>query len=308
MLTAERLERALESRDVEDAARIIAECGYTDMLDMPADEIETVLAARREAEFSELIALSPENEVVDIFRLRYDYHNAKALIKANALGVDASGMLSRCGRFEPEKFAAFAAGKCTASLPPVFAQAIESAANTLAQTENPQFADFELDRAYFSELLGLAVLSGSAFLRDYVRLIIDIYNLRAAVRALKIGIGAEALSHILALGGSVGTERILSSLENGAVTELYTAPLKKAAELGLGYLNGGSAAEFECGCDEVLSGFLKRAVTKGFGDAVVIAYLANLEREIIAVRAVLTGRKAGLNPSAIRESLRGIYA
>ena len=33
----------------------------------------------------------PEAQLVQLFRLKYDYHNAKALVKGAAVGADATG-------------------------------------------------------------------------------------------------------------------------------------------------------------------------------------------------------------------------
>lgn len=50
--------------------------------------------------------MAPQPEVVDIFRLKYDYHNIKTLVKAAGANVSGDRLLSGNGRVAPEKLKA----------------------------------------------------------------------------------------------------------------------------------------------------------------------------------------------------------
>ena len=65
---------------------------------------------------------------------------------------------------------------------------------------------------------------------------------------------------------------------------------------------------FELACDNAVTDFLKDAKLVGFGPETLVAYLAATEGEITAVRMILTGRLAGIEPDTIRERLRDLYA
>ncbi|MFR3291046.1 MAG: V-type ATPase subunit [Lachnospiraceae bacterium] len=65
-----------------EAAKLLAECGYEDLSDADAAGVDAALTRRRAAVFEELAGMAPQPEVVDIFRLKYDYHNLKTLVKA----------------------------------------------------------------------------------------------------------------------------------------------------------------------------------------------------------------------------------
>lgn len=81
LLTRERMERMLEARTDEDAAKVLSECGYKG-LDKPGmDALSHALSDARAETFSELAAMSPNADIVDVFRIKYDYHNMKALTK-----------------------------------------------------------------------------------------------------------------------------------------------------------------------------------------------------------------------------------
>ena len=183
MLSAERMERMIDAPTNDEAAKILEECGYGDLSGLSAKEAGAALEAHIAALFDEVEGMVPEAQLVQLFRLKYDYHNAKALIKARAMGVECDAILSQRGTVAPQKLLTAFLEEDYRDIPPILAQAMVSAAAILARTTNPQAADFELDRAYFAQMLALSDgLSDGGFARGYVQLQIDSANLRAAVR------------------------------------------------------------------------------------------------------------------------------
>ncbi|MBO5556620.1 MAG: V-type ATPase subunit, partial [Oscillospiraceae bacterium] len=84
--------------------------------------------------------------------------------------------------------------------------------------------------------------------------------------------------------------------------------LAKAAALGAEAVGGGSMTAFELACDNAVNDYLRDAKLIGFGPEPLVAYLAAVEGEITAIRMILTGRLAGIEPQVIRERLRDLYA
>ena len=80
MLTRDKLERMLSAGSFDDAAKLLTESGWPDMSGQTAAGVDKLLSARREEIFAEMERTIPEREVVAVFRTRYDYHNAKAII------------------------------------------------------------------------------------------------------------------------------------------------------------------------------------------------------------------------------------
>ena len=102
-LTEEVLERMLSFGNFEEAARTLGEMGWPDMSGMDRAGVDEALSKRREDILAEVAKICPDKELIDILRMRYDYHNAKALIKAQAVGHDADSLLSNAGRVKLEK-------------------------------------------------------------------------------------------------------------------------------------------------------------------------------------------------------------
>ena len=309
LLSMEKAERMLDAASYEDAAKILTDCGYPDLSQMKADEVEQTLAERRSAIFDELGKLCPDRELVDLFKLKYDYHNAKAIIKAEAMGTDCRRLLSDAGRIPGQKLLEIYNEDKRILLPEKLADAMRDAKATLARTANPQLSDFVLDRAYFGEVRAMADKVGSPFLKGYAEILVDTANLKSAVRTLRMGKNQDFLAAVLIEGGNVGTQRITAAGDKDSLAALYgRSRLEKAASLGADALAGGSMTEFERACDNAVNAYLRDAKLVPYGCEPVAAYLAAVEGEIQAVRMILTGRLAGVRPQVIRERLRDLYA
>ena len=309
LLSMEKAERMLDAASFEDAAKILTDCGYGDMSQMKADEIEQALAQRRSAIFDEIGKLSPDRELVDLFKLKYDYHNAKTLIKAGAMGTDCKRLLSDSGRIPGLKLLEIYNEDKRILLPQKLADAMAEAKAVLARTANPQLSDFVLDKAYFDELRAMADKVGSPFLKGYAALLTDSANLKSAVRTLRMGKNQDFLASVLIDGGSVAPQRITSAGDKDSLAALYArTKLEKAASLGAEALAGGSMTAFELACDNAVNAYLRDAKLVPYGCEPVCAYLAAIEGEIQAVRMILTGRLAGVKPQVIQERLRDLYA
>lgn len=309
LLTNERAERMLDAPSFEEAAKLLTDCGYEDMSSMSAGEIETALAEHRAEVLSELEQLSPSKDIVDVFKMKYDYHNAKTLVKAEAMGTDPSRLLSASGRIAPEELtAAYNEGRW-AELPDVMGDAMAEAKAVLARTSNPQLADIVLDQAYFTELKNAAQATESDFLIGYAELLTDCANLKSAVRTLRMGKNGDFLQSVLLSGGSVDEARIAAAGDIDGVAALFSATvLDKAAALGVEAVSGGSVTAFELACDNAVTAYLTDAQLISYGCEPVIAYMAAVEGEITAARMILTGRLSGVSPEIIRERLRDLYA
>ena len=309
LLSNEKAERMLDAASFEDAAKLLTDAGYPDMSQMDAKELEATLAAHRDAIFEDLGRFSPDSRLVDVFKLKYDYHNAKTIIKSEAMETDAKRLLSDSGRIPGLRLMELYNEDKRIMLPETLATAMSEAKSVLARTGNPQLADFVLDRAYFEELQKAAQELDSAFLKGYVTVLIDSANLKSTVRTLRMGKGQEFLSQVLVSGGSVGTERLSAVGDKEGLAALFLhSSLEKAAQLGGEALEGGSMTGFELACDNAVTAYLKDAKLVSYGDAPVLAYMAAVEGEITAIRMILTGRLAGVSPQVIRERLRDLYA
>ena len=309
LLSRERMERMLEARSDEEAVKVLSECGYAELSQVTPDSVEQMLTDRRAALLHELEGALPDPRFLDVFKVKYDYHNLKTLLKAEALEQDVRHLLSDAGRVRADDLRDWLAGG-SHSVSKALEQAAREAREILHATGDPQRLDFALDRAYFAEMAKLAEETGSDYLKGYVAIMVDAANLRCLVRALRMGKSADFLKGVLFQGGKVGHSGILNVAVNGGsdLQELYgTTSLGAAAEYGAAALQKGSLTAFERACDDAVTRYLAGAKYVPFGEAPVIGYLAAVDSELTNIRVILSGRMAGLSAEIIRERLRESY-
>lgn len=309
ILTSERMERMLEASSNEEAARVLTECGYPELPVVDVDSINGALVLMRDKLYEDLYAYAPDPRMIDVFKVKYDYHNAKTLLKSQAVGSDPTRLMVDVGRYKAENLLTRFQSKNYLGLSNTFAKALVTAEEVLNTTRDPQKADFVLDRAYFQEMKELSKATGSKFLMGYVEKMIDAANLRSVVRVMKMKKNADYLKNVLFDGGSISTRSLLLMADRGDKLEsVYSmTTFREAAEAGQEAIAGGSLTTFERACDNAVMRYVAGAKYIAFGEAVVVGYLVAKESELTAVRIIMTGRLAGLSAGLIRERLRDAY-
>ena len=309
LLTAERMERMIDAKDVNDAAKVLGECGYPELSEVTNSALDAMLAQAQAALFADMGKAVGNEALMDVFRVKYDYHNAKTLVKAEALKLSQDRLLLGGGRYDPAVLAEDYRREDLRACTDTFREAVGRAREVLGSSGDPQQADFILDRAYFEELSALAKASGSKFLEGYVATLIDGANLRAAVRSARLDKAGEFLRAVLAPGGVVATGAIAAAKGDELGKVFKNTAFEAAAEAGAAVAvpNGGPLTEFERMCDDAVMAYLAKARQIPFGEQPVIAYLYAREAEATAIRIILTGRMAGIDGATIRQRLRRAY-
>lgn len=310
LLTAGRMEQMLNAHSDEEVEKILQECGYPKLKAADPAAMDKALYQIREDMLTDLEIGTPDLRYLDSFKLKYDYHNVKAILKAEAMHTDPTHMMMDMGRISVENLRFAMEHEELENLPGLLADAITEAKDVLDTTRDPQLSDIVLDRWMVHDMKKEAEATGSEFLSGYVQAQIDASNLRTLVRALRMGKGTDFLRNVLFDCGSVKIDRLLTVAENkgSGLVDLYTqSPLETAAEEGAVSLRGGTLTAFEKAYDDAVSHYLASAGMIPFGEAPLLGYLAAKETEFTNLRILLLGRAAGLPPDVIRSRLRIAY-
>lgn len=309
LLSRERIERMLDAPTTAEAAKVLTECGYSEMNEITGSELERILGEQQKKVMADLSNGAPDKNIVDIFKLRYDYHNAKVLVKAEALDVEQDRLLQGGGRYDAETLAADFRREDMSGYADLFRRGVARAREILGATGDPQQADFVLDRACFEEMSAMARDTDSRFLRDYVALSIDVANLRACVRASRLDKGSDFLNQVLVSGGSVGVRSLAMARgeELGGLFRLGSLSDAAAEGAARSAPGSGPLTDFERLCDDALMDFLSDGRRVPFGVEPIVGYLFAREAETTAIRIILSGRMAGLDSGTIRQRLRRTY-
>jgi len=303
LLDRDRRERMIDARSADEALKILSECGYAEPESAAVPAVDAVLTRARVDLFADLKKSVPEPALVEVFQIKYDCHNAKALLKAQAMGEDAAHLFMSGGRYDPKALPDLVA---RGEVSETFRDAFQAASDALKEANDPQLADTILDRACYVEMAEAAKKSQSKFLQGYVRLNVDAANLRTAVRCTRLG---EDVGKNLLTGGNVSEQEIAAAKGDELFRVFRNSPLARAAEVGAAVAapGSGSLTEFERLCDNALTGYLSAAKRVPFGEQPVVGYLCAREAEATTVRTILALRNAGMSGDAIRERLRDSY-
>ena len=303
LLTQAQIDRLLSEREFSDACRIAMEGGYEDMSCMDVNGINDALARFRAQQVAELDELVPDYAVLDLFRMKYGYHNAKVIVKSGGNLEKNRYLLSDSARFsEEELLEVYQSEDGDGVLPHGYAVAIREARNALARTGNPQLSDFILDKAYFAEMLKEAGKSNKTYITEYIRMQIDQANLRSLIRTKGMPRQTELLRGALIAGGRVSPDEILAALgSHEQVVALYAGTEFQKA------VDEANLSMFEKEADNAIRNYVMRVNMVSFGPEVIIEYLSALEHEITTLRIVLTGKLMGIPAEKLRERLRDRY-
>ncbi len=308
LLHRERLERMAAAPTADEAVKVLAECGYPELEGSSDAALEAAFSARRAQVLDDMEKLCPEKALVDAARLRFDYHNAKVLVKGEASGAGGEELLSDCGRVKAETLREAFQQDDWRAVPGALSAAIREARSTLARTSNPQITDMGLDKAYYKELLSLTETLSTDFYTRYVRLCIDTSNLRSAVRCLRGHMDEGILAAAVIEGGNVPAGPMVRRVYGDGIAAVFTGrALAEAAALGEAAAEGAPLTPFERACENALTRFLRDAKYVSFGPEAVVAYLAMLEGEIVAARMIILGKRGGVSHETLRERLRESY-
>ena len=155
-LSRNRLERLKMKKDYSDAVKIMVEAGYgneqIDNRKSGAENLESILSSELLKTYDLIGEMIPDPMVLNLFKKRYDYLNAKLIIKAEALKVDVSKSLTKLGNIDPVKLLKLISVRKLNDLPEIFREAITAGLDEFNISGDPQMIDFIMDKANYSDM------------------------------------------------------------------------------------------------------------------------------------------------------------
>lgn len=311
MLTSRDLEKMLDAATLDESYKTANDISLHSRL--PVSEFESAIGEMLREEYKLVYSLTEQTGVFDIFRYKYDGHNLKVIIKAQAAGSDPLPIMSPLGLVSPEALVTrFHAGKIE-GLPLLMCEAAFEASETLAKSHDPQAVDIAIDRAVLTSMKDSAQEIDFPFLTKVVDSLIDVENIRTAVRLKRMGRDAAFLKKLTVPGGALPLSRLYEAFgaegfeamkEVLFTTDYYRhfAPLFDALS------PRKPLTKFERGAENYIIELLRSSRLVAFGLEPVICYLLAKENEAKLIRIVLASKAAGVARDKISERLREPYA
>ena len=329
LLGRERFDQMVEAEEAEEVLRALADTDYGPLLSemKSPDEFEVALDKELKGVLILISHLSLDLELTDLFRLRYDFHNLKVLLKQRYLAaspVDSKlspdslpsgerdtvrGYLIEAGLTEPEKLRKIIGGEDYTELPDELRIAVEKAEKRFEQTVDPRMIDILLDKEMYS--LFQQRSRRNPFLKEYFQISADLINIRIFLRARALRKERDFFEDVFLEGGR---------LEKSSFLKVYDEPIDSLASVlsptaygqlvleGIKYWKeNGSWSELERLSDNHVLNFLRRAKHIVFGLEPLIGYLAAKENEIKMLRMIMVGKLNNLQRELVRRNLRDTY-
>lgn len=191
--------------DAEEALRTLTECGFGKGAEVSSVfDYEKLVTADEQAIDEFIREYSPSRAVTEYLLCGRDFHNAKALIKAEYLGLGVEKMLAPDGLIASEKILAFIRGGevnlGNSELEGAIAQAAE-----LLSGDGASGAEVGIifDRARFAHLR--SVCASDRLLSKFIAVRADMTNILTALRSES----AEYAEKCFVGGGKIKTETLL---------------------------------------------------------------------------------------------------
>ena len=303
LIDEKTLMRMAEAKTAEEAMRILSETGYCQE-SMTEKNFESILSSQLEKAYKEILELVPEENFLDVFLYKNDYHNLKVLIKEEISGKSSEKFLIDGGTIDVKTLKNIFLNRSYESLPWEMAQAVKEAFENYAKTSNVREIDTALDKAAFKSMKITADNSGIDFIKNYVTYLSDTTNLKIYLRIRKLGGYFEMFEKMFVEGGELD----LTVFRNALNQESLSAGFKgtRYYDICESGMNEGFTA-FEKLCDNFIMDYMKNAKYMSLTAEPMAAYIYAKETEVKAIRIVLISLINKIDVSLIKERLRDAY-
>lgn len=301
LLSEIQLERLISSPSLTETNKALQDTFLAPYLENNnlSDALEKNIAETREL----LESISPDRDVLDILWLKYDWHNLKTIIKGKKINWTDEEILNQCffsGEYQPEKILKLYSENKLGLINEFFKQAIKESENI---DDSLQISHI-LNKYYFLNIEDVAQKSKNDFAIDFVTLLADIYNLKTALRCLKIRPEEMKVAFV-----PVGNFKLSDLEEENLILENFRKIGKeKIWQPALEeYKKDGSFLFLKKASEEHIMLYLKDKSFNAFSPASLFAFFSAKKNNIQIIQMVIEGKNAGLSEEEIRTSLRRLY-
>lgn len=220
LLGADKFTRLAESNTLSEAVKTLSEAGYGGgaALSNPND-YETLLVAELDEALKTLKELCLNKHAVSYFLAKYDYLNAKALMKSKYMRVDGLAYCYKEATIPPQKLQEAFVNDDYSACSKNMAEACDAIDTEYANGNRaPSVVDKHLDKAMFADMLRYAKKCRFkySFVGAMYRCLADTVNLMTVYRVKKAGLDVNAFADMIVNGGSVSRDTLIALFEDEA--------------------------------------------------------------------------------------------
>jgi len=313
LLNQEILDKMIESQDLENAIKVLAERNLNEYTFENTEPlaIENHLVNILKKTVKLIKEISPYPYLFELFNWKYDFHNLKVLLKTKILDKKEKAPIYEIGNLSQDILKAAVFDGKYQSVPILIERFIKQSEELYMKYEDLQLMEFSLDKAYYEILFNNLEDINQPFLFYFYKTEIDLLNIIIACRCKVRHIKKANLSEILIKYGYFSPQKIIGIYENSVHSwpnYFQKTDYSSLVEDGIKHWQENkSLLEIERLSDNFLLNLLKIGRYTSFGLESVIAYYYAKDNDIKNIRMILNGKRYLLPKDVIRKSIRNSY-
>lgn len=213
--------RLAECATVAEALKVLSESGYGNGLTVQnSNDYEQILAAELDNALSLLRELCYDKNAVEYFLCRYNYHNAKVLMKRKYMRQSGVENCFLQTGVSPEQLQQCFVNDDYSLCTPNMAEACDEVDGEFANgNRSSQTVDILLDKAMFCDMRKYAQKSSLSLVRKLFDWEVDSTNIMLISRLKRAALGKDALDKWLIDGGSLKRRQLETVWEKGILED-----------------------------------------------------------------------------------------
>ena len=297
--------RLMDSAGIDDALKALGETSYSQWISQNGGNFDKAIDSEMLATCEELKTFVPDKELLDIFRLPYDFHNVKVLLKGlfKVRGGESEGrrydLLSKLGTIDTEELTNAIETEEYGFLPYGLTDLIPQCWQLWDATKNAQAVELLIDHQMFRAMLGVAEGLKMPEIVQWVKSRIDAENLRSAVRLSRMKYDSTKALPFFHDGGNIRADDMARLLNEPQETwSRLLSHTDIASVLGALQESGDMKAalsDVSKSLDDYLIRVLEGAKYSMDAPANVLLYLLTKEAETRNMRVALVCVAGGLD-------------
>lgn len=260
--------------------------------------------------YREIYEVAPQPQLLDLFTLRYTYHNLKVLLKDLFLESNQESLLIPIGSLSVDQLKTLVSSGKNDNAHPLMVEAVRLTKEDFEERQLIEAVTVYMDTYYLRHLRAISDDLQNEDISAITDILIDLYNLTTLVRSLNQGKPRSHLHALLSSSGTVSKQDLIDDSINGAVSVLKKYYSSKVYGSKLEVViedNKINTLKLDKIMDELISEIVSEGIYQAFGPMPLLGYIYAKETEITNLRLVLVGKDNQIDETILRERMRTIY-
>jgi len=300
LLYTEHIERLLSARDVAECVRVLEDTYLAPFLVDANMNVSNAVEAHVASVKHEIVSMAPEPRILDILWLKYDFINVRTIAKGIRAQLASEAILGLCFQ--------------TGTIPPgVLLDAYTAhtlrhlhdgflCIQNIAESNGTAYEiDVAKNKAYFSALRTLQKSIKDPFVAKYIVVLIDLYNLKTALRIPRLNSGLKAENFFVPGGTFVPIELKTTDDACKRLMSYQQGQMKTAVEA---YNECGGFEHIDRAMDEFQIEFLRKEAYALWSVAPLFVYFIASKNNAQRIRTIVSAKSNGIPEADLRALLR----